>query len=94
MEKYLKGFLVSKGQEPPHVHDLVKLVTLCEAENAEFRKIKQRCVVLTEYGIQPRYPGGMQIEKEDMERALHFAQDIEAFMQEKTPELYSLQTKP
>ena len=35
IEKYLKAFLVSKGQDPPYVHDLVKLVTLCETENPD-----------------------------------------------------------
>ena len=36
VEKYLKGFLVSKGQEPPYTHDLVKLASLCETENRNY----------------------------------------------------------
>ncbi|MCL2044262.1 MAG: HEPN domain-containing protein [Treponema sp.] len=89
VEKYLKGFLVSKGQEPPYTHDLVKLTSLCETEKPEFGQIKQKCVVLTEYGVQPRYPGGMEIIEEDMMRALRIAEDIKAFIQEKAPELFS-----
>ncbi|MDR0442238.1 MAG: HEPN domain-containing protein [Treponema sp.] len=88
-EKYLKAFLVSKGQEPPYIHDLAKLASLCEAENQEFGQIKQKCIILTEYGVQPRYPGGMQIIEEDMVRALHFAEDINNFMREKAPELFN-----
>jgi len=88
VEKYFKGFLVSKGQEPLYIHDLVKLAALCEAENREFGQLKQKCIVLTQYGVQPRYPGGMQIVEEDMVRALHFAEEIKIFMQEKTPELF------
>lgn len=87
-EKYLKAFLVSKGQEPPYIHDLVKLVALCAAENPVFEQIKQRCIMLTEYGVQPRYPGGMQIIEEDMVRALHFAADIKTFMRKKMTELF------
>jgi HEPN domain-containing protein len=88
VEKYLKAFLVSKEQEPPYIHDLVKLAALCETENPDFRQIKQKCVILAEYGVQPRYPGGMQIIEEDMVRALHFATDIKIFIREKAPELF------
>jgi len=88
VEKYLKAFLVSKGQEPPYIHDLAKLASLCEVENTDFGQIKQKCIILTEYGVQPRYPGYMQIIEEDMTRALHFAADIKTFMREKMPELF------
>jgi len=88
VEKYLKAFLVSKGQEPPYIHDLVKLTALCEAENPELGQIKQKCIILTQYGVQPRYPNDMEINEEDMTRALHFAADIKAFMLEKLPELF------
>ena len=89
VEKYLKGFLVSKGKEPPYIHDLAKLAAICEIEHPEFVQIKQRCAMLTEYGIQPRYPGGMEIIEEDMNRALHFAEDIKAFIMEKAPEIFT-----
>ena len=88
VEKYLKAFLVSKGHEPPYIHDLVRLTALCEAENPTFSEIKQRCIFLTEYGVQPRYPGNMQIIDEDMLRALHFAAEIKKFMLEKVSELF------
>jgi len=88
VEKYLKAFLVSKGQEPPYIHDLVKLTSLCEAENPLFSEIKHKCVILTEYGVQPRYPSNMQINQDDMNRALRFSTDIMAFMLEKVPELF------
>jgi len=90
VEKYLKAFLVSKGQEPPHIHDLAKLAALCEIENLDFGQIKQKCIILTEYGVQPRYPGYMQIIEEDMVRALHFAAEIKIFMREKIPELFKI----
>ena len=90
VEKYLKGFLVSKGYEPPYIHDLVKLTSLCEAENQKFEQIKLKCAILTEYGVQPRYPSGMQMNKEDMDRALHFAKEIKVFMQEEISELFQV----
>ncbi len=77
-----------KEQEPPYIHDLVKLAALCEIENPVFGQIKQKCIILTEYGIHPRYPGGMQVIEEDMVRALHFAADIKTFMREQVPELF------
>jgi HEPN domain-containing protein len=60
-EKYLKAFLVSKGQEPPYIHDLAKLASFCEAENPVFSEVKQKCIILNEYGVQLRYPGNMLI---------------------------------
>ena len=68
--------------------DLAKLIALCEAANPDFGQIKQQCIILTEYGVQPRYPGNMQVIEEDMVRALHFAADIKTFMREKMPELF------
>ena len=87
VEKYLKGFLVSKGKEPPYIHDLVKLTALCEEENSDFGQIKQKCIILTQYGVQPRYPGGMEISEEDMTRALNISQDIKLFILHTAPEL-------
>jgi len=88
VEKYLKAFLVSSGQEPPYIHDLVKLTALCESENKAFSEIKQKCIALTEYGVQPRYPNNMQMNEEDMKGALHFAADIKTFMLKKVSELF------
>ena len=90
IEKYLKAFLVSKGQEPPHIHDLAKLASLCKIEYPDFGQIKQKCIILTEYGVQSHYPGNMQIIEEDMVRALHFATDIKTFMRGKIPELFGI----
>jgi len=87
-EKYLKAYLVFKGLEPPHIHDLVRLADLCAASNIVFNNIKNNCISLTEYGVQPRYPGNMQIIEEDMKTALIFAADIKKFMMEKIPELF------
>ena len=91
VEKYLKGFLVSKEKEPPYIHDLVKLVILCETENPELNQIKQLCVILTQYGVQPRYPGEMEINKEDMLKALQIAEDIKIIFHKKIPELFRVE---
>ena len=87
-EKYLKAFLISKGIEPPYTHDLVKLLSLCEAENAIFSEIKERCAILTEYGVQPRYSADMRINEDDMKRALHYAEVVKSFFLEKMSELF------
>jgi len=87
-EKYLKAFLVLKGQDPPYIHDLARLAALCTAEHSEFARIMQKCVILTSYGSAARYPGGMQITEEDMTRALQCAREIKAFLQETIPELF------
>ena len=88
VEKYLKAFLVSKGQEPPYIHDLAKLIAICEKETPAFAEIKEKCIILTGYGVQSRYPGNMEIIEEDMIRAMHLATEIKAFMLDIAPKLF------
>ena len=76
-EKYLKGYLVSKGTiEPPKTHDLVLLKIDCMETDMRFDRISRACDVLTRYGVQPRYPNEMEITKSDMHKALEYARQI------------------
>jgi hypothetical protein len=72
-----------------HIHDLERLAVLCEAEKSIFGELKQYVIILTEYGVQPRYPNNMEINEEDMKRALHFATEIKTFFLEKVSELFN-----
>ena len=48
-EKYLKGFLAYQGQEVTKTHDLVLLNKLCQKIDAEFQKIAEDALLLTDY---------------------------------------------
>jgi HEPN domain-containing protein len=79
-EKYLKWFLVLHDREPPKIHDLEELEKLCETISPAFSALLDKCSYLTVYGVQSRYPSVMQLEKEDMDRALAYAELIREFV--------------
>ena len=78
-EKYLKGYLIYKGIMPPKIHDLDSLCKMCFEYDPAFEKILQECVILSDYGVQPRYPNEMLIEEHHMKKALEYAKRIKDF---------------
>lgn len=43
-EKYLKGYLIFQGKEFPKIHDLAKLLKLCQKIDIEFSKLKSESI--------------------------------------------------
>jgi len=82
----LKGFLVSKGQEPPKTHNLVLLNDLCVAIDSKFEILDDALADLNPHGVQPRYPQEMEILEEDVQRALLCLDAIVAFFEETVAE--------
>ena len=60
-EKYLKGFLSLKGEAIKRSHDLVILNKECQKYDADFETIEEDCLMLTDYGVNIRYPFPMDI---------------------------------
>jgi HEPN domain-containing protein len=89
IEKYLKGFVVFQGDDPPHIHELKELRKLCENYRPEFAEISERCNTTTKYATQPRYPYEIQIDEAMMKQALHDASEVRNFMQKMIPEAFS-----
>jgi len=79
-EKYLKGYLVFCGITPPKMHDLDELCKLCAKYSDTFKDIADQCSDLTAYGVQPRYPAEIILDKDDMKQALKSAKKIKAFI--------------
>ncbi|MDR1324399.1 MAG: HEPN domain-containing protein [Candidatus Margulisbacteria bacterium] len=89
-EKYLKGYLIlCTKAEQPHIHDLAVLCKLCEKINPLFSQIMDICSELTEYGIQPKYPLEMYVEKADALNAIQDAKNLRNFLQNHAAELFS-----
>lgn len=86
-EKYLKGYLVLRGKNPPKTHDLDELCKLCSETHDDFGRIADLCSDLTAYGVQTRYPAGPTLEERDMSQALGGAQEIRDFILSLAPEL-------
>lgn len=86
-EKYLKGYLVLHGMNPPKIHDLNELHKLCLNLSDIFKEIADQCSDLTAYSIQPRYPMELVLEERDMRQALDHARAIRNFVLNLTPEM-------
>ncbi len=82
-EKYLKGFLASKGEAIEKVHDLVRLNKICRKYEKDFTTIEGDCLMLTDYAVNVRYPFPMDINEADMHLAIKSARRIKDFVSEK-----------
>jgi HEPN domain-containing protein len=78
-EKYLKGFLVSKDQMPPKIHDLPNLCHLCAEYDNSFLGLLPYCNYLTQFGIQPRYPKEISITNDNVEQAVKYTLEVKDF---------------
>ena len=60
-EKYLKGFLALNSEEIKRTHDLVILNKECRKYDEDLEMIEEDCLMLTDYGVNIRYPFPMDI---------------------------------
>jgi HEPN domain-containing protein len=79
-EKYLKGFLFQNNVEFPKVHDLIKLLELCEGVDAQFSTILSKCNTLNRYSVIPRYSDELEIVPDDTNNAIRHAKAIRDFV--------------
>jgi HEPN domain-containing protein len=79
-EKYLKGFLFKNNVEFPKIHDLIKLLELCECVDVQFSTILSKCNTLNRYSVISRYPDELEIVPEDTNSALQYAKEIRDFV--------------
>ena len=77
---HLKGYLVFCGMAPPRMHDLDELCKLSLKFSNTFKNIADQCSDLTAYGVQPRYPMELILDKEDIQQALDSAKAVKDFV--------------
>ena len=83
-EKLLKGYLVYKEKELFKIHDLDKLVKLCEEIDNSFDDIKEQAKSLSDFYISTRYPGDYpEFTWTQAEKAFVSADKIKKFVLEK-----------
>ena len=56
VEKYLKGFLLSKLWELKRIHNLETLLNEALVHDASFEEFRAACQKITQYYIEERYP--------------------------------------
>lgn len=84
LEKYLKGYLLSKGWRLKRIHDLEFLLDEALAFNAELERFRDLCQEVTGYYVQKRYP--LLVESpsfEEIEANLSEAEEFVSFLEEK-----------
>lgn len=84
VEKYLKGFLVSKQIEFPNIHNLLSLLELCKEADANFEMLRDYCLVLNDYAVEIRYPDDwFEPSIDDAKEAFATAKKVEDFIRER-----------
>lgn len=85
-EKYLKGFLVARGIDPPKIHDLRPLLSLCREHDGTLASLDEDCQALSQLGWMSRYPDSPAEPTEaDSREAVLIAQRITAAIRERVP---------
>lgn len=80
VEKYLKMYLVSKGDEPVITHNISILVTSCVRYEPVFKELG-KYDFLTGYAVSLRYPDDFYMPEVDEAReALAAAKEVRAFV--------------
>lgn len=70
-EKYLKGFLVARGQSYPKIHDLGVVLQKCGEIEPNLLGLKKDCNFLTKFYIEARYPPDITpADKDDAQKAI------------------------
>jgi HEPN domain-containing protein len=80
-EKLLKAYLIAHGWMLERTHDVVALLELCTAHDANWRDLMDEGAVLNEYIVSARYPGDLTFEgigRPEAEEALQAARRIHA----------------
>ncbi|MDY0357629.1 MAG: HEPN domain-containing protein [Sedimentisphaerales bacterium] len=80
-EKFVKGFLISRGWSLEKTHDLVQLLGWCTDYDADLASMVNEAALLNEYIVAGRYPGDIaaeQIGPGEAREALEAAESIRA----------------
>lgn len=86
VEKYLKGYLVLKGQRPPWVHDLDTLLNLVSETDPDlYSPYVDLCEKATRYYLDERYPPGPATDysREEVKADLDLAWQLVRVIREK-----------
>jgi len=89
-EKSLKAYLIARGIESPHTHDLVELNNFCTACETNFSTIQQYCVSLNPYGVHVRYPNELAIDDETTKQAINNAEKLLLFCEKMIDNIFEV----
>ncbi|MBT9138597.1 MAG: hypothetical protein DDT31_01166 [Syntrophomonadaceae bacterium] len=78
IEKYLKGYLLSKGWKLEYVHSLIKLLNYAKDYDSSFEEFRALCEQVIGYYIIDRYPFPVYASptKEEIEQGLSKTEEL------------------
>lgn len=77
IEKYLKGYLLSKGWKLKRTHDLIDLLNEAVNYDKNLEDFRSLCEKVTEYYVEERYPFIVsKLRREEVEDSLKKATDF------------------
>lgn len=84
IEKYLKGYLLSKGWKLRRVHNLETLINDATKYDPSFEEFRTPCQNITFYYVEERYPftAPSEFTEEEIKESLTYAQKIIAKIKE------------
>ncbi|SHE32679.1 HEPN domain-containing protein [Thermoanaerobacter uzonensis DSM 18761] len=82
IEKYLKGYLISKTGVINEGHSLVKLCKEAQKYNENFKNFLKDCALVNSYYIETRYPAEepLYVEKEEVLECMRITEEIMNFI--------------
>lgn len=86
-EKALKGYLAFKNQPIQKIHDLTKLLEICQKFDQGFDKFRESVSLLSPFATKFRYPSEFDLPNiKDAELAIQHAESILTFVSRKLSE--------
>jgi len=78
IEKYLKGYLLSRGWELRRIHDLEILLNEAIVYDSSFEKFRSACQKMIDYYVEERYPLMVtsQLTEDEVRESLTIAEKI------------------
>jgi HEPN domain-containing protein len=77
IEKYLKGYLLSKGWKFKPIHDLERLLDDAAQFDSDLERFREICQEITSYYMEERYPFFVsEPNKEEVAEALEMATEL------------------
>jgi len=88
-EKFLKAYLVFRGQPPPITHDLLLLLERVRFFDAEAERLREHLALLMPYAVEIRYPDDWFMPSaEDTVEARESAKVVMEWLKETSPILF------
>jgi HEPN domain-containing protein len=79
VEKFLKGYIISKGRQVEKIHNLEILLTEAMSIDMSFIKIRQECMLLNRYSSQIKYTNRNPITKSGIMEVVRSLQTVSDF---------------